>query len=189
MVDKTFHQRIEEALEFYGLIAYDLAILIKSNSKNVEDIIKGEVGLGYAKMVMISDVFGLKYYEFGNPKKRFLPIQKLDISVQKVILERRGKGIAKRDKTNSLAKELDRLILEGTFDSPITASKAFSKMNLNSNSRKSTEVTNLLNKEPRNNKILRLKNKIKNNLVFIHKDFYDDYKGLTKAELIELIGE
>lgn len=62
-------------------------------------------------------------------------------------------------------------------------------MNLNSNSRKSTEITNLLNKEPRNNKILRLKNKIKNNLVFIHKDFYDDYKGLTKAELIELIGE
>ncbi|MDM1412128.1 helix-turn-helix transcriptional regulator [Myroides odoratimimus] len=187
MRNVTFNERVKEALEVYGITASDLAKLIGSNSSNVKNIIEGKVGIGSLKMELISEVFGLKYYEFGNPEIEFLPVDRLENKVQKVIQERKKVGVLLRDKSNSLANELDRLIEDGEFNVPITASRAFSKMNLTGTNKNSSLVTNLLSKRPRNLQIYRLDNDMIKNIIFIHKDFYEKYKGLTDSELLGII--
>lgn len=187
MKDISFNERMREALVFYGLEASDLAYLIRSNSANIINIMEGKAGLAYAKMELISKVFGLRYYEFGNPKNNFLPIEKLASEVQDVILKRKERGVVLRDATNEVANELDRLINTKCFNTPITAAQVFLRMKLTDGNRKNTIVTNLLRKPPRNNNIKVLENGGKNRLVFIHKNYYNKYKDLTKSELMKLI--
>lgn len=182
-----FQERIEEALKFYGLSSSDLAKLINASSSNIDDILKGEAGLNYIKMKRISEVFDLNYYEFGNPEVEFVAFEYLNEKTKEVIKNRKKTGKDSRDKTRYLAIELDRLIKSELFNKPIISSQVFSRMEIDKAGRKSTEITNLLSKEPRNSIIYRIDCKSKKDVIFIHKDYFDKFNDLSDDDLIAII--
>lgn len=188
MIKKTtFYERIRQALDYYKIEPSDLALLIGASSSNINAMLKGKAGVAYEKMIAISKVFGLQYYEFGNPKVEFLDYNLLGQKTREVIAKRRENGKYKRDLTNNLSKKLDVLIDKGDFDIPILASQAFAKMKVTTVGNKSTEVTNLLRKIPRNKVIYALDFKLGNSLVFIHKDFYELFNKMKKEDIVKII--
>lgn len=186
---KEYGKRVSKSLNFYGLTEGDLAKLIGSNSTNIKNIISGKVGLNINKMISIASVFGLTYYEFADPDHKFLLKNKLPEFTVKIIDERQGKGIIIRDVSNILAKELDRLIKENVLNKPVTSKGLISLMNPKARERNSTEVTNLLIKEPRSSLIVQLKHKYRNQSLFVHKDYVKKYERMGKEELKILIDE
>ncbi|WP_286856481.1 MULTISPECIES: hypothetical protein [Sphingobacterium] len=65
-------------LEFYGLYNIDIKNLLNTSTDIVQDIKKGKNGPTLKKLDAIAQLFGLNYYEFGNPdfklpKKENLP--------------------------------------------------------------------------------------------------------------------
>ncbi|TDS52422.1 helix-turn-helix domain-containing protein [Myroides indicus] len=184
---KEYGKRVAEFLSFYGLTEGDLAKLIDSNSSNIKNIIRGKVGLNINKMISIASVFNLTYYDFANPNYKLPLKSKLPKSTIKIINERAEKGIVIRDTSNILANELERLIKEGVLNKPVTSKILLSLMNSKARKKNSTEVTNLLRKEPRNSLIVQLKYRYGNESIFVHKDYAKKYLGMSKEELRELI--
>lgn len=78
--DKEFADRIFEALTFYHLEEADLGKLIDTNATDVRKIISQQTTLGLKRANKISSVFGMKYHQFGNPRTKLLPKEKLPAS-------------------------------------------------------------------------------------------------------------
>lgn len=188
---KEYGLRVSNALEFYGLSTTDLAHLIDASSANINDIIKGKVGLSISKMIDIAKVFGMKYYDFANPKVSLLDSSTLPSSTQKKIKERDQKGFLKRDNRNLLATELDKLIgiNGGVLKTPKTSKQLLALMSIKVRNRNSSEITNLLNKEPRKSYILKLDHKYGRQSIFIHKDYLLQYSKMTHEEIMKLIDQ
>lgn len=90
--DTEFADRIQEALFHYGLEEGDLGKLIGTNATDIIKIINYTRTLGLNRANKISSVFGMKYYEFGNPKITFLPHENLPKRTLDAIKERKKNG-------------------------------------------------------------------------------------------------
>lgn len=90
--DKEFANRIEKALSLYGLEEADLGKLIGTNATDIKNILNLKRTLGLKRANKISGVFGMRYFQFGNPGIKFLPKEQLPIRTIDAINERLEKG-------------------------------------------------------------------------------------------------
>lgn len=180
-----FGKQVAKYLKKSGLDINDFAHLIKSNTDNVKDIINGKVGLTIKKMVAIANLFGQVYYNFANPNYPIPAKEELIKNVKDVLARRKSIGKKPIDTDRILASELDRLISEGHLNTPTTAKLLHSKMDKKLAERKSTEITSLLTRPPRNRDIIALKT-VKSPKVFVHKSYASKYEKMTKEEILEL---
>lgn len=101
--DKEFADRIVEALTFYHLEEADLGKLIDTNATDVRKIISLQTTLGLKRANKISSVFGMKYHQFGNPRTKLHPKDKLPASTITIIDARAENGPS----SNIIDTELD----------------------------------------------------------------------------------
>lgn len=121
-VSIEFGKQVSKYLKKFGLIEADLAYLTKSNSNDIDDIIDGAKTVGLKKAERIANVFGMKYYEFGNPRHNLPAISDLPSRTQETITSRKRKGISERDYNKKVSENLDKIINEtDLLHSPITA--------------------------------------------------------------------
>ncbi len=181
-----FGKQVAKYLKKSGLDINDFAKLIKSNKDNVNDILNGKVGLTIGKMITIANVFGQVYYNFANPNYPIPDKEELIRNIKEVLKRRKSIGKKSIDKDRLLANELDRLISEGSLNTPCTAKYLHLKMDEKLSEKQSTEITNLLSKSPRNKIIISL---FKNSSpkIFVHKDYASKYEKMSKEDVLELI--
>lgn len=181
-----FGKQVAKYLKKSGLDINDFARLIKSNTDNVNDIIAGKVGLTIGKMINIASLFGQVYYNFANPNHPVPERSELIKNIKDVISRRESIGKKDIDKERKLATELDRLISEGHLNTPTTSKLIHAKMDSKLAKRKTSEITSLLGRTPRNKEIISI-GKRGTQSIFIHKNYADEYKRLNNEKLIELI--
>ena len=131
-------------------------------------------------------VWGKLYNNFVSFANKEIDVKNLPKSTQKLIKDARGKKVT--DTSNLLATELDRLISEGHFASPTTSKLVHLKMDDKLANRKTSEITSLLGRSPRNKHITSI-GKYGTQKIYIHKDFAAQYKKLTNEELAALIAK
>ncbi len=180
---KEYGGQVAKYLKAFGLTEEDLGKLINSSSDNVRDIVSGRVGLSLGKMIKIANVFSVHYYHFADPSYPLPEERHLSRNTKTKIAKRKSIGVTTRDRTGFLAAELDRLIGDGSFDSPKTAKAIHNLMNPSLSGRSATEITNLLNKAPRNKVIVKLPYKLQKENLYIHKDFESAYLELDTSQL------
>ncbi len=186
---KEYGKQVEKYLSAFGLTEEDLGKLINSSSDNVRDIVRGAVGLSLGKMIKIANVFSMHYYNFADPFHPLPEERHLSLSTRKKIEKRRRIGVTVRDNSSLLAKELDRLIAEGMLNKPITASNLHQFMDERLANRSPTEITNLLNKRPRNKQIIKLPRKIGKQNLYIHVDFLPGQEYTPNLDLFQSAAE
>ncbi|HAE68533.1 MAG TPA: hypothetical protein DCG77_15305 [Sphingobacterium sp.] len=89
-------------LEYYGLYNIDLKNLLNTSTDIVQDIKKGKNGPTLKKLGDIAQLFGLNYYEFGNPELKLLEKEDLPTLTQEKILWRAEVGPPESKKYNKL---------------------------------------------------------------------------------------
>ncbi|WP_443944276.1 hypothetical protein ACJVDH_15305 [Pedobacter sp. AW1-32] len=62
-----YAQQLKRYMKRFGLHNVDIAHLAKTNSKVISGILKGQKGAVLKTLEGISNIFGLRYFEFGNP--------------------------------------------------------------------------------------------------------------------------
>ena len=90
--DEEFANRIKDALESYGLEEGDLGKQVGTNATDIKKIMNLERTVGLKRADRIAAVFGMRYFEFGNPSVEFLPKEKLPRRTVEAINERLLKG-------------------------------------------------------------------------------------------------
>jgi|GEM_PF-404430 len=181
-----FGKQVAKYLKKSELDINDFARLIKSNTDNVNDIIAGKVGLTIGKMINIASLFGQVYYDFANPNHPVPERSELVKNIKDVISRRKSIGKKDIDKERLLATELDRLISKGHLNTPTTSKLLHAKMDSKLAKRKTSEITSLLGRTPRNKEIISI-GKSGTQSIFIHKNYAEEYKKLSKDVLTELI--
>lgn len=180
---KEYGKQVEKYIKAFGLTEEDLGKLINSSSDNVRDIVSGKVGLSLTKMIKIANVFSVHYYQFSDPAYPLPEERHLSHMTRKKIEKRKSIGIIVRDRTGLLANELDRLIEDGALDKPKTAKALHAEMHISLRDRSATEITNLLNKAPRNKIVAKLPQKVSKENLYVHKDFEQDFLSAEPPQL------
>lgn len=184
-----YGNQVKKYLNTFGIIEEDLGKLTKSTSKNIKEIINGEVGLNLKKMINIANIFGVTHYYFSNPKAEVPPLKNLPEITKKKIAERIKKGITERDDEHLFSTHLDLLIEQKLLNKPKTSKIILANMSQIFSKKKSSEITSLLNNSPRNEYILCLDHRYLNQNIYIHIDYAHKYNNLTAADLAEIISK
>jgi|SRR5690606_27978302 len=129
-------------------------------------------------------VWGKPYNNFVSFANKEINVKNLPKSTQKLIKDARGKKLT--DTSNLLATELDRLISEGHFASPTTSKLVHLEMDRKLANRKTSEITSLLGRSPRNKQIISI-GTYGAQKIYIHKDYAAKFEKLTNEELASLI--
>ncbi|MFA6071819.1 MAG: hypothetical protein WC810_24855 [Janthinobacterium sp.] len=102
-VSIEFGDQLIKYLKHFGLIEADLVRLINStNTDDIKEILSGKKGVVLKTAERISNIFGLRYFEFGNPKRPIPKITDLPKATQAAILERKKKGNPEIIRNNDL---------------------------------------------------------------------------------------
>lgn len=140
---------------------------------------KKKLGLDDADNISFK-VWGVRYTQFVEFAKKEIEKDKLPLLTQIAI--EKSKNIKLKDTENLLATELDRLINKGELNSPKTSKILHSMMKKKLQKRNSTEITNLLNKKPRKEIIIKLKVRFKGENIYVHRDYLKEYEKLSAEE-------
>lgn len=156
-----YASQLEKYLKHFGLIEADLARLIKSiSTDDIKEVLSGKKGVVLKTAEKISNVFGLRYFEVGNPKFSFPKIRELPQETQTAIEYRKEKGAVQinRNFDNDIAGNLDRLIHEtDLLKNPSTAEEIrFSFPIEIRDTIKSTRITDLLKKSGRDKFVIQV---------------------------------
>lgn len=130
-------------------------------------------------------IWGVDYTTFVSFSKTAIDTTKLPPATQKAITA--SENTTLNDSTNLLANELDRLISEGHLNTPTISKLLHAKMDKKLENRKSTEITSLLTRPPRNKEIIALES-VTSPKVFVHKDYAAKYEKMAREEVLGLIG-
>lgn len=98
----TFGKQLEKYINHFNLSEVDIANLIGVNSVNVHEIIKGTRDASLKTINKISGLFGLSYYEFGDPKFPLPKVNDLPQDTQIAIEQRKKKGNPEIIRNNDL---------------------------------------------------------------------------------------
>lgn len=149
-VSVEFGNQLMKYLKRFGLIEADIAKLIGSNSDAIEEILSGEKGIVLKTAEKIAwIVFGIRYFELGNPK---LPLPKkadLPLATQHAIAERKEKGIPEISRNTSLNLPLhvSKVLESGQLDLEFTSSDVWKLLPKNIKEQiKSIRITDLFKK-------------------------------------------
>ncbi|GAA4786104.1 hypothetical protein GCM10023231_12520 [Olivibacter ginsenosidimutans] len=110
VVVEEFVSALEYYMDYYGLYNVDIKKLLKATTDIVEDLKKGKNGPTITKAETISQLFGLKYYQFADPEFPPPLKEQLPPATIAVIHERNQTGPPEsRGKYNKL--DLNKVIL------------------------------------------------------------------------------
>lgn len=129
-VEAEFANQIKRYLKHYEVIDSDLGTLIKTGATDIKQILDLSKSVGLKRAERIANVFGLTYYEFGNPSFHFPRFKDLPNVTQELFLKRKEKGVqpVNRTKNLNLRKHIDDLINKGALNSPKTAKQMLVKL-------------------------------------------------------------
>ena len=159
-VSLEFGLQVKKYLKHFGLTEGDLSRLIKSNTNKVQDILLGKKGIVLNSAERISNVFGLRYFEFGNPLFSLPLIKDLPEETQEFIENRKKRGVPviNRNYNNDIAGNLDRIINEtDVLHHKVTAEEI--RLNFPEEIRdtiKATRITDLLKKSGRDEIVVKV---------------------------------
>ncbi len=91
-VSIEFGNQLQKYLNHFGLFTIDIAKLSKLNSDVVDEILEAKKGIVLKTAERISKVFGLRYFQFGNPAFKFPAKTNLPVDTQKTIAHRKAMG-------------------------------------------------------------------------------------------------
>ena len=152
-VSVEFGNQVIKYLKHFGLIGADIARLSKLNTASMEDMLNGSKGIVLKTAEKISNAFGLRYFELGNPKFPLPKIKQLPQETQDAIKYRKEKGNTQivRNYDNDIAGNLDWIIYEtDLLHQPVTAEEIRLSFPLDiRDAIKSTRITDLLKKSGR----------------------------------------
>lgn len=97
-----FGSQLTRYLSHFGLSEADLAKLIKSNTDDIREILEARKGVVLKTAEKISNLFGLRYFEFGNPKFPLPKVKDLPQDTQIAIEQRKKKGNPEIVRNNDL---------------------------------------------------------------------------------------
>jgi hypothetical protein len=162
-VSIEFGDQLIKYLRHFGLIEADIARLVKSNTDDIREILDGQKGVVLKTAEKISNAFGLRYFELGNPKFPLPKIKQLPEETQDAIKYRKEKGTAQivRNYDNDIAGNLDRIIYEtDLLHQPVTAEEI--RLHFPEDIRdtiKATRITDLLKKSGRDQLVIQVDKK------------------------------
>lgn len=174
-----FGGQVKKYLKHFQLTESDLSRLINSNTNDIQEILSGDKGVVLKSAEKISSVFGLRYFELGNPRFSIPDIERLPDQTRKVIIDRKKKGVPViiRNYENDIAGNLDRIINESSlFHSPVTAEEI--RLVFPEDIRdtiKATRITDLLKKSGRDQYVVKVGKK--------GKEYLFQLKEFVKKEL------
>jgi hypothetical protein len=155
-VSIEFGKQLLKYLTHFGLIEADLARLIKFNTDDIKEILEGKKGVVLKSAERISNVFGLRYFELGNPKFEIPKVKDLPKQTTDLILNRKEKGVPQvnRNYGIDLAGNLDIILNSGFLNTPHTAEEIWAQLPEEvRNKVEPRRITDLLGKSPRNSMI------------------------------------
>lgn len=159
-VSLEFGLQVKKYLKHFGLTEGDLSRLINSNTNTVHEILSGQKGIVLNSAEKISNIFGLRYFEFGNPLFPIPVIKKLPEETRKFIENRKKRGVQViiRNYDNDIAGNLDKIINEtDVLHHPVTAEEI--RLSFPKDIRdtiKATRVTDLLKKSGRDKVVVKV---------------------------------
>ena len=102
-VSIEFGDQLIKYLKHFGLIEADLAKLISStNTDDLKEIRGGKKGVVLKTAERIANIFGLRYFEFGNPTFALPKTEDLPKDTQNAIENRKKKGNPEIIRNNDL---------------------------------------------------------------------------------------
>lgn len=169
-----FVYQIQKYLAHFGMLEADLGALIGTGSSDINAIMNLQKSLGLIRLDRIASVFGLTYYEFGNPSHPFPSFDNLPSETKIMIEKRRVLGIPNRNYENDIAGNLDKIIHESTLlHNPVTAEEI--RLHFPDDIKdtiKATRITDLLKKSGRDEIVVKVDKRGKE-FLFQLKEFVD----------------
>lgn len=101
-ISSEFGKQLEKYLKSFGLIIPDIARLIKSSTESIDNALNGKKGVVLKTAERIANLFGLRYFEFGNPKFPLPKVNDLPQDTQIAIEQRKKKGNPEIIRNNDL---------------------------------------------------------------------------------------
>ena len=92
IVIEEFVLALEYYMDYYGLYGIDIKKLLKATTDIVKDLKNGKNGPTITKAESISQIFGLRYYQFADPDVSPLPKERLPAATITAIDERNENG-------------------------------------------------------------------------------------------------
>lgn len=123
-VSNEFGIQLSRYIQQFGLTVADIASLSNLNTGAIDKILKGDKGIVLKTAEKISNVFGVRYFELGNPSFKIPNLKDLPRRTQDTIKNREEIGIPEinRNYENDIAGNLDRIIHESSvLHVPVTA--------------------------------------------------------------------
>lgn len=124
-VSTEFGSQLRKYLKHFGLIEADIARLIKSNTDTMNEILDGQKGIVLKTAEKISwVVFGIRYFEFGNPKFPIPKKNELPGKTQDAIAERKKRGVPgiNRNTNLNLPLHVSNVLKSGRLNNEFTSS-------------------------------------------------------------------
>ena len=100
---------LSNCLHTYGLEPIDIAFLSKTSKKSIDALLAQKGSVTLESLEAIAQVFGMHYYELGNPQTCIPPLEKLPAKTKKRIQYRKEKGPS--EPTNYQSLHLNEKIL------------------------------------------------------------------------------
>lgn len=156
-VSAEFGNQLARYLKHFGLTTADISKLIKSNTDAIVEVLEGEKGIVLKTAEKISwMVFGIRYYEFGNPKFPFPKKKSLPKATQEAIVARRKKGTSQfnRNTDLNLPIHINDVLDSGKLEHEFTSSDVWSLLPESIQGQiKSIRITDLFSKGELRDKI------------------------------------
>ncbi|MEN5380720.1 hypothetical protein [Sphingobacterium kitahiroshimense] len=93
---------IQYYMDYYGLYNIDIKNLLNATTDIVEDLKKAKNGPTLKKLELISNVYGLRYFEFGNPHYPLPTLENLPETTREKIFQRKELGPPESKNYNKL---------------------------------------------------------------------------------------
>lgn len=127
-----FGEQLREYRKQAGISQGNLAKATQKSQPNIVSVEKGDIGIGIDNMEEIATFFGVKYYDFANPKTPIPSKGQLRESIVKYLI---AKGFdpsyIKDENAPSYAKNMDTYLASGQLNEPKTSyqiSKEYEEM-------------------------------------------------------------
>jgi len=156
-VNVEFGAQLRRYLKHFGLIEADVARLTNLSTYSVDEILVGEKGIVLKTAEKISwVVFGIRYYEFGNPKFAIPKKKDLPAKTQDAIADRKKRGAPEinRNTDLNLPLHVNKALKSGKLNNEFTSSEVWELLPDDIKGQiKSIRITDLFKKGELKNKV------------------------------------
>ena len=94
-VSSEYANQLKAYMKNFSLYNVDIAYLAKTNSEVIAGILQEKKGIVLKTLEAISNIFSLRYFEFGNPRYPIPTLESLPSKTQQRISFRKKEGLPK----------------------------------------------------------------------------------------------